>query len=188
MSRGTIHTPGFLRLVAGLALVVVVGGGILYFGGGWLARLIPFTTEKSWAGDQVLGVKLVRCGPTHDQVEAYLARLGAELAAEMDLPPGMTIEMHYTDLDVPNAFATLGGHIIVTSGLYRRMPSENALAMVIGHEIGHVKARDPISAVGGAVILTLPLALAGRTGRCARAATGPAGAAGILAACGASGR
>ena len=99
----------------------------------------------------------------------------------------MTIQVHYTDLDVPNAFATLGGHIIVTSGLYRRMPSENALAMVIGHEIGHVKARDPISAVGGAVILSLPLAVLSGQGDALGAPARPAGAAGILAACRAAG-
>ena len=62
--------------------------------------------------------------------------------------------------NVPNAFATLGGHIAVTSGLYRRMPSENALALVLAHEIAHVSARDPISALGGSATLALLVALA----------------------------
>jgi Zn-dependent protease with chaperone function len=149
----------FFRLAAGLALIVVVFGAALYFGGSQVARLIPFRTEQSWAGESVLGVTLVRCGANHDQVEAYLAQLGGDIASRLELPADMTIKVHYTALDVPNAFATLGGHIVVTSGLYRRMPSENALAMVIGHEIGHVGARDPISALGGTATLSVAMAV-----------------------------
>jgi hypothetical protein len=149
----------FIRLAAALAVLITIGGAALYLGGGRLARLIPFATEKSWVGDEVLGLELKACGAAHDQIEAYVTRLGAELGRAMDLPSGMTIETHYTALDVPNAFATLGGHIVVTSGLYGRLPSENALAMVIAHEIGHVKARDPISALGGSAAISVTLAL-----------------------------
>ena len=41
------------------------------------------------------------------------------------------------------------------------MPSENALAMVIAHEIAHVRHRDPIAALGGGATLALLLAIAG---------------------------
>jgi Zn-dependent protease with chaperone function len=79
----------------------------------------------------------------------------------MSLPQQMKITVHYADMEVPNAFATLGGHVVVTSDLYRRLPSENALAMVLGHEIAHIKARDPISAIGGGASVSLLLALVG---------------------------
>jgi len=72
----------------------------------------------------------------------------------------MKVTVHYAPMDVPNAFATLGGHVVVTSELYSRLGSENALAMVLGHEIAHVKSRDPISAVGGGASVSLVLALA----------------------------
>ena len=58
----------------------------LYFGGGQLARLIPFTTEKSWVGRQRdSGVKL-RPGAvaTHDQVEATSRGSVRRLAARLD--------------------------------------------------------------------------------------------------------
>ena len=77
----------------------------------------------------------------------------------MRLPDSMTVQMHYTQARIPNAFATLGGHVAVTSELYRLMPSENALAMVLAHEIAHVKARDPIAALGGGASLALVFAL-----------------------------
>jgi len=37
-----------------------------------------------------------------------------------------------------NAFATPGGYIMITKGLYRKLTNEAQLAGVLGHEIGHV--------------------------------------------------
>jgi beta-barrel assembly-enhancing protease len=150
----------FVRLLAGIGLVVIVLAATLYVAGGYLARLIPFSTEQAWVGEKVLGFAATTpSGPEYQDVERYLQELATSLAAAMELPTAMTVKVHYTELDVPNAFATLGGHIVVTSALYARMPSENALAMVVAHEIGHVKARDPISAAGGGASLALVLAL-----------------------------
>lgn len=153
----------FLRLAAGLALVIVVLSAVLYFAGGWLARLVPFETERGWVGSNVVGVTLeAPAGDDAKQVERYVEDLTQRLAARMDLPADMQIRAHYADMGVPNAFATLGGHIVITSDLYARMPSENALAAVIAHEIAHVKHRDPISAVGGAATLAVLLVVFGR--------------------------
>ena len=68
--------------------------------------------------------------------------------------------MHYVDTAVPNAFAALGGHIAVTRGLYESVRSENALALVLAHEVAHVRARDPIAGIGGGATLAIALALA----------------------------
>ncbi len=42
-----------------------------------------------------------------------------------------------------NAFATIGGKIIVYSGAIRKL-SENGLTFVIGHEFSHIQHRDPL--------------------------------------------
>jgi Zn-dependent protease with chaperone function len=150
----------FLRLLAGVGVVVVVVTVVLYFTAGWLARLVPFATERSWAGDRVLGLEAApSSSPDHAATETYLQTLSDDLAAVMDLPESMVVQVHYADLGVPNAFATLGGHIVVTSELYSLMPSENALAMVLAHEIAHVKRRDPIAALGAGASVALVLAL-----------------------------
>jgi len=150
----------FVQLVIAIAAVVVALAAGLYLSGGWLARLIPFATERAWVGDRVLGIAVEPAGSTdHVRLERYLQRLADGLAAHMALPEPMTVTVHYADLDVANAFATLGGHIVVTSELYKRMPSENSLAMVLAHEIAHVKRRDPISAIGGGATLALAAAL-----------------------------
>ena len=48
------------------------------------------------------------------------------------------------DEALPNAFATLGGHIFITQkGLVQQVSSENALAMVLAHEYAHIEQRHP---------------------------------------------
>lgn len=152
----------FLRLAAGIGLCVLLLTALLYFFGGQLARFIPFSTERSWVGEQVIGIQTDK-PLTRQQadIERYLQSLADDLAEKMALPQQMKITVHYADMEVPNAFATLGGHIVITSDLYRRLPSENALAMVLGHEIAHIKARDPISAVGGGASVTVLWVLVG---------------------------
>jgi predicted Zn-dependent protease len=46
-----------------------------------------------------------------------------------------------------NAFATPGGHIFVTRGLIDCTDSEDALAGVIAHEIGHIQLQHSIKAI-----------------------------------------
>ena len=159
---GTSVLGETLRLAVTLALVIGVLGAALYFGGGRLARLIPFSSELAWAGDTPLGVDVVVATDADaTMIETRLAELAARLAAHMQLPDGMRVRIHYSASDAPNAFATLGGHIVVTRGLYRLMPSENALATVLSHEIAHVRARDPIAAIGGTATLALLVAVIG---------------------------
>lgn len=155
----------FVRLSLGLLVVAILVLATLYFVGGRLAKFVPYSMEQRWVGERVLapfGVDSDAKGkPDSEDVRAYLQRLTDDLARRMDLPHGMRPVVHWDDTDVPNAFATLGGHVIVTRGLYERMPSENALAMVLAHELAHLRERDPISAVGGSASLALVLVLLG---------------------------
>jgi predicted Zn-dependent protease len=56
---------------------------------------------------------------------------------------------HVAVLDIAeiNAFATSGGHILVTRGLIACADSEDALAAVIAHEIGHIQLQHSIKAI-----------------------------------------
>ncbi|MDR3173501.1 MAG: M48 family metalloprotease [Treponema sp.] len=51
------------------------------------------------------------------------------------------------DSDEINAFASSGGHIFVTRGLIACADSEDALAAVIAHEIGHIQLQHSIKAI-----------------------------------------
>ena len=153
----------FLQLAAGLLVALALAGAALYFAGEHLARRLPFELERRWVGERVIGFEpLLRHGdPQATEIEGYLQRLAQGLSATLRLPDTMRVTLHYAEVDEPNAFATLGGHVVVTRGLYARMPSENALATVLAHEIGHVRAGDPIAALGGGASLALLAALLG---------------------------
>lgn len=53
----------------------------------------------------------------------------------------------------PNAFATMGGHVYVTTGLLTFLETEGALAGVIGHEIAHLDNKHSIKKMSENAIL-----------------------------------
>ena len=106
-------------------------------------------------------------------------RLEAMIAA---LPPGVRpagydpIRVHIVDETVINAFALPGGHIVVTTGLLCTLESENALAFVLGHEMGHFAARDHLRGLGrGLAIAHISAALLGQDSGMTSAVTGTLG-------------
>jgi Zn-dependent protease with chaperone function len=60
-------------------------------------------------------------------------------------------------MNVVNAMATLGGHVMIYRGLLEKIPNENTLVMLLGHEIGHIKLRHPVKALGKGVVFGLLL-------------------------------
>ena len=48
-----------------------------------------------------------------------------------------------------------GGLIVVTQGLLDQVESENELAFVLGHELGHYRNRDHIRALGRGIVFSL---------------------------------
>ncbi len=73
------------------------------------------------------------------QVTTYVNKVGQRLAKVCDRP---TVDYDFTvlDSDLINAFAVPGGFVFVTRGLLEAVNEESELAMVLGHEIGHVAA------------------------------------------------
>jgi len=57
-----------------------------------------------------------------------------------------------------NAVALPGGHIIVYTGLLNKVASENELAFVLAHEMGHFAHRDHLRGMGRAVVFIKMLA------------------------------
>jgi predicted Zn-dependent protease len=82
----------------------------------------------------------------------------------MDLPDGMNIKVTVINSDIVNAFATLDGNVLFFTGLLNVIPDENTLAMVMAHEIAHVKLRHPLRALGRGVVVGIAIAtIAGAT-------------------------
>ena len=151
----------FTLLLGGVSALIVVAVLALSFAAGYLVRFVPFEQEQALASS--IDADWLKQSHSADDKrrEQYLQALGEQLSAAMDLPAEMQITVHYSSDDTVNAMATLGGNIVVFQGLIDTVDSENALAMVLAHEIAHVRERDPISAVGRPAPLALGLLLAG---------------------------
>ncbi|UCV10271.1 M48 family metallopeptidase [Dechloromonas denitrificans] len=147
----------FALLVAGISGLILVVTLVVSLLAGQFARHIPFTEEKALAESLATRWPTTAGNQLDQQRQTYLQNLADRLGAVMNLPAGMNITVHYASSDTVNAMATLGGHIIVFQGLIDSLPDENALAMVVAHEIAHVRNRHPIVAIGRgfAVAMTL---------------------------------
>ena len=69
-----------------------------------------------------------------------------------------------------NAFALPGGRIAVTTSLLEDAGSENELAFVLGHEIGHFRNRDHLRGLGRGLVLRLMMVALGAGGSAAQLA------------------
>jgi len=74
---------------------------------------------------------------------------------------GPQLTYHFAVLDSPivNAFALPGGYIYMTRGILAMMNSEAELAVVIGHELGHVNARHSVRQMSKLILVQLGLTL-----------------------------
>ena len=142
-----ILTGGVLALFLVLILVL----GLLAES---LAGYVPFSAEQ-----KIVALQPIDTSGDKSPMRPYLQQLAERLAAAEDLPQDMAIQVHYVDDDTVNAFATLGGNIVVFRGLLEVMPDENTLAMVMAHEIAHIKYRHPLKGLGRGVVIGTVLSM-----------------------------
>lgn len=84
----------------------------------------------------------------NDQVTSYVNKILQTLVLNSDLPSVFNgYHAVILDSDELNAFATPGGHILVTRGLVQNAGSEEVLAAVIAHELGHISKEHGINAI-----------------------------------------
>jgi len=90
------------------------------------------------------------------QLTTYVESLGQRLATHsprQDIP----YQFYVVEMVEPNAFALPGGFVYVSRGLLPIVNSEDELAGVVGHEIGHVAARHSVKRLSAAA----PFAIVG---------------------------
>lgn len=92
----------------------------------------------------------------HADIQRLVQQVGLKMAQSSERP-NLPWEFNVVDDNTPNAYALPGGKISITRGLVSKMQSEDQLASVLAHEIGHVTARHSVVAASrdqllGAVI------------------------------------
>lgn len=142
----------------------LVGAGLVSFAllllaltflAGWVAPKIPFHHEQALAQRLGVGAK----NPAYVVQHEALQQLVNRLVPKMKLPPGMAIQVRLEPSSQVNAYATIGGHVVVYAGLLEKLGSEEALAALLAHEIGHVKHRHVAASAGRGLAISLALTL-----------------------------
>lgn len=153
------HRPlaDLFTLTVGTVIIFATLGFLAFLIGAYGGRYLPMSWENAMAAAMFEGEETEAAADGAADIEAALQALADRLAVNMDLPEGLHITVHYMDDERINAFATLGGHVFVLRGLLAIMPDENALAMVLAHEIAHAANRDVASNMGGALLVQLVL-------------------------------
>jgi predicted Zn-dependent protease len=112
--------------------------------------LEDFTPEQEYYIGRAVGAVVLSKYPAYanTQVNQYINTLGQTLAAASNKPE-IFGGYHFVVLDSDdiNAFATPSGLIFVTRGLIRCCPTEDALAAILAHEIGHVQLRHGMQSI-----------------------------------------
>ncbi len=109
-----------------------------------------FTPEQEYYIGRSVGAVVLTKYRVYDasHINQYVNLLGQTLAQASDLPV-IFGGYHFLVLnsDEINAFATPSGLVFVTRGLLRCCRSEDALAAVLAHEIGHIQLRHGMDAI-----------------------------------------
>lgn len=138
------------QLAAGAALVTGAFVLVAFLAVEICIRFLPASWEQKVFGSwtEAIGEADART----DSSQAIVDRLASHWT---DNP--YTLRVAVVSDESPNAFAAPGGAIILTSGLLEAAESENELAFVLGHEIGHFRGRDHLRALGRGLIVQVAL-------------------------------
>lgn len=143
----------FFSLLGLMLVVLIVMALVLGRSGAWLAKLVPFEKEQSLLSsvDVIKGFD----SPMQD----YLSELASDLLVRMDMQDEFSVKVNFSPEMEVNAFATLGGNLLLYKGLLKDMKSENALTMLLAHELAHIKHRDPIASIGQGLAIETGLSM-----------------------------
>ena len=106
---------------------------------------VMITEEQEIQMGREYNSQILKMNPVYEdqELQEYVQSIGESLALKSHRP---NLIYRFTVLDSPdiNAFALPGGYIYINRGLMSYFSSEEELAAVLGHEIGHVTARHSV--------------------------------------------
>ncbi len=122
-----------------------------------------FTPEQEYYIGRAVAATVLHEYPPYfkPRLTRYVNLIGQTLALASDRPATFT-GYHFLvlDSDEINAFAAPSGFIFVSRGLLRLCKSEDEVAAVLAHEIGHVQARHGINAIKKSRVAAMAAAIA----------------------------
>ena len=134
--------------VVAAAVTVYVGLGVA--GAQIAARLGPEAEER--IGEMIFenvfsSMPLIDEGAEFEYVQDLAESLRSEALKQRP-----ELKLYILDEPLPNAMVSAGGHVFVTQGLLNEVESENELAFVLAHELGHYENRDNLRSLGRSLV------------------------------------
>jgi Zn-dependent protease with chaperone function len=144
LASGILGVLILIYLLLGFALELVV------------VPHMPHGLERS-LGELFLANYSLKESPQREHLQGILDRMAEKLS-----PNELDYQVHVEDSSIVNAMALPGGQIVFFKGLLEQVESENELAMILGHELGHFANRDHLKGLGrGLVFLVLSAVVLG---------------------------
>jgi predicted Zn-dependent protease len=121
---------------------------------------ILYSTEKEVRMGQKISKKVEKKYgfSENEEMQERVKAIGAKIAAVSDRDD---LEYHFTVIDDKelNALALPGGFIYISSGLVEAADSDDEIAAVLAHEVGHVAAKHSMKQLQGEYLYTFLTAL-----------------------------
>jgi len=140
----------FAWLFGGVLLLVLIGYILLGIATEIAVAKTPVEAE-GWLGEQVLGqMDFLESEALQQRLEKLLESLPTDSPLH-----AYDFSVQLVESDEINALALPGGNIVVFSGLVEQADSENEIAMVLAHELGHFANRDHLRRLGRGLSLAV---------------------------------
>lgn len=148
--------PYSTKLIVSFILSMIIAYVILL---GVVDIIIQSITPKQEKALTNLISKEIKIATSKTKADMYIQKVVDKLAKCSDIP--YKLDAYIMQDKQINAFALPGGTIYITTGMLKIIKSENELASVMGHEIGHFKNKDHLrsfstSIVTGFISLFIP--------------------------------
>lgn len=108
------------------------------------------TPEQEYFIGRSVGATIISTYKVYDNDEAtrYLNLLGQSVSRFSDMPDTFKgYRFLILESDEINAFAAPGGFIFISRGMIRLCKTEDDLAAIVAHEVGHVQLRHAVKAI-----------------------------------------
>lgn len=142
-----IFSIALAKILAVVVIVYLVIGALVDI----IAPRISIDTEKKIGALASAAFK----DRKQTELELRLQSILDPLAKVDPALPGFKYMVYIQENAQVNALALPAGNIVVFSGLIKEVKSENEMAMVLAHELGHFRNRDHLRGMGRQLLLLL---------------------------------
>ncbi len=148
----------FLYWVAGVTLAFVILVVVAVVTADRWLLLISNDSEREFIAPYAEYINDNWLDDSEQELQLYVETLAKDLASKMNIDADLKIDYKLLNDGPVNAFATLGGYVFVSENMMRAVETESGLAMVLAHEIAHVKQRDPLVSSGRGMLIGMAIA------------------------------